>query len=398
MSDLVAAVNKEGGKRQIVSKDAVKLLGCWDALADPNTTGVSEDRPTGKLANGNGRSHLNTAIAFTSTVKLSQAVAGPQAESRGLWQEVAAEASTGTDATDLVDMSARHVDGSTPAIVRAAQLDRLRADPTAGVCQVISNARVLTEGVDVPALDAVVFLQPRKSKIGIVQAVGRVMRTYPGKRTGYIVIPVVVPEGKGVTDTEVLDSSDFGVVWDVVRALRSHDERMDMWVNHIDAARNSRKVTLIDRETDQPLGDDEDIEQLRFVLDERIASKMVERCSDRKMWPSWGARAAGVCREVRKKVDAQLADTDTAESFAEFVAALRGAVGDHLTENQAAEMVAQHVVTIPIFDCLFADSQFANANPISVAINNLLSNFVRTDDTATPSAGGATLAMEPARR
>ena len=89
MSDLVAAVNKQGAKRQIVSKeDAVKLLGCWDALADPNTTGVPEDRPTGKLANGNGRGHLKTAIAFTNTVKLSQAIAGAAGESRGLWQEV----------------------------------------------------------------------------------------------------------------------------------------------------------------------------------------------------------------------------------------------------------------------------------------------------------------------
>ena len=381
MSDLVAAVNKEGGKRQVVSKaDAVKLLGCWDALADPNTTGVSENRPTGKLANGNGRGHLNTAIAFTNTVKLSKAIAGPPGESRGLWQEVATEASAGTDATELLDMSTRHVDGSTPAIVRAAQLDRLRADPTPGVCQVISNARVLTEGVDVPALDAVVFLQPRKSKIDIVQAVGRVMRTYPGKRTGYIVIPVVVPEGKGVTDTEVLDSSDFGVVWDVVRALRSHDERMDMWVNHIDAARNSKKVGLITRGTDQPLGDDEDIEQLRFMLDERIASKMVERCGDRKMWPSWGARAASVCREVRKKVDAQLAVPETAEAFGFFVQAMRSVVGDHLTEEHAAEMVAQHIVTIPIFDCLFADSDFARSNPVSMAMNAMVDAFAPPAD------------------
>ena len=381
MSDLVAAVNKEGGKRQIVSKeDAVKLLGCWDALADPNTTGVSENRPTGKLANGNGRGHLKTAIAFTNTVKLSQAIAGPPGESRGLWQEVAAEASTGTDATELLDMSARHVDGSTPAIVRAAQLDRLRSDPTPGVCQVISNARVLTEGVDVPALDAVVFLQPRKSKIDIVQAVGRVMRTYPGKEIGYIVIPVVVPEGKGVTDAEVLGGSDFATVWDVVRALRSHDERMDMWVNHTDAARNSRKISLITRETDQPLGDDEDIEQLRFVLDERIASKMVERCGDRKMWPSWGEKAAAACREVRKKVDAQLAVPETAAAFDSFVQAMRAVVGDHLTAGQAAEMVAQHIVTIPIFDCLFADSQFARANPVAVAMNTLLQSFAPASD------------------
>ena len=395
MSDLVAAVNKEGGKRQTVSKeDAVKLLGCWDALADPNTTGVAEDRPTGKLANGDGRGHLNTAIAFTNTVNLSKAIAGPTGDSQGLWQGVAAEASTETDTTELLDMSVEHVDGSTPAITRAARIDRLRDDPQPGTCRVISNARVLTEGVDVPALDAVVFLQPRKSKIDIVQAVGRVMRTYPGKQTGYIVIPVVVAEGKGVTDSEVLDSSDFGVVWDVVRALRSHDERMDMWVNHIDAASKSGKVTLIDRGTDQPLGDDEDIEQLRLLLDERVASKMFERCGDRKMWPSWGARAAGVCREVRKQVDAQLAAPGTAKAFDEFVEALRSAVGGHLTEDQAAEMVAQHVVTIPIFDCLFADSRFANANPISVAINNLLSNFAPATVAAAPAvATGAALAM-----
>ena len=247
----------------------------------------------------------------------------------------------------------------------------------------ISNARVLTEGVDVPALDAVVFLAPRKSKIDIVQAVGRVMRTCPGKKIGYIVIPVVVPEGKAVTDTEVLDSSDFDVVWDVVRALRSHDERMDMWVNHIDAARNSQKISLITRGTDQPLNDnDETVDQFRFLLDERIASKMVQRCGDRKMWPSWGVRAAGVCRDVREKVDTQLAIPETAAAFDSFVQTMRAVVGDRLTAGQAAEMVAQHIVTIPIFDCLFAESQFARSNPVAVAINTLLESFAAACDPA----------------
>ena len=193
-------------------------------------------------------------------------------------------------------------------------------------------------------------------------------------------IPVVVPEGNGVTDTEVLDSSDFGVVWDVVRALRSHDERMDMWVNHIDAARNSKRIKLITRETDQPLGDDEDVEQLRFLLDERVASKMVERCGDRKMWPSWGEKAAAVCREVRKKVDAHLAVPETAAAFDSFVQAMRAVVGDHLAAEQAAEMVSQHIVTIPIFDCRFADSQFARSNPVAVAMNTLLQSFAPASD------------------
>ena len=390
MSSLVAAVNKEGGRKQIVSKeDAVKLLGCWDALADPNTTGVAEDRPTGKVANRSDRPNLSRAIAFTNTVKLSQAIAGPSGEAHGLWQSVAAEVSTEADPAELLRMAVHHVDGSTPAIVRAAQLDRLRGESEPGVCQVVSNARVLTEGVDVPALDAVVFLQPRKSKIDIVQAVGRVMRTYPGKKTGYVVIPVVVPEGKGATDSEVLNGSDFSIVWDVVRALRSHDERMDMWVNHIDAARHSERVKLIDRTTDEPIGDGEQVEQLRFLLDERIASKMVERCGDRRMWPSWGEKAAAACREVRKKVDAHLTVPETAAAFGSFVRAMRAVVGDHLTEEQAAEMVAQHIVTIPIFDCLFADSQFARSNPVSVAINALLVSFV-------PAVSGPDSESQPA--
>ncbi|WP_419918759.1 hypothetical protein [Candidatus Poriferisocius sp.] len=236
----------------------------------------------------------------------------------------------------------------------------------------ISNARVLTEGVDVPALDAILFLEPRKSKIDIVQAVGRVMRNAPGKKKGYIVIPVVVPEGKGVTDTDVLEGSDFAVVWDVVRALRAHDARMDMWVNHIDAARNSEHISLLDRSTDHPIDDlYGSVEQLRFLLNERIASKLVDRCGDRQMWPSWGEKAAKVCEQVRKRVDAELARPETDDAFRAFVQAMRSVVGDHLTEDQAAEMVAQHAVTIPIFDCLFEDSQFAESNPVSIAMTTL---------------------------
>ena len=385
MGDLVAQVNK-GTTRQAVTKaDAVKLLGCWDALADPNTTGVEAGRATGTLAPAatkadDGRlGHLQTAIAFTNTVRLSKAIAGVSSEAPGLWQGVIAEAANG-HSDELLELAVEHVDGSTPAIRRTASLDTLRSTPTQGACRVISNARVLTEGVDVPALDAVVFLQPRKSKIDIVQAVGRVMRTAPGKRKGYVVIPVVVPDGGSVNDAKVLSGSDFATVWDVVRALRSHDERMDMWVNHTDAARHM-PVTVLDRETDAPLEDpDTPLEQLRLLLDEKVASKLVDMCGDRKMWPSWGAKAADVCTEVRRQVDAQLTQPEAADAFEQFCAALRATVGDHLTDNQAAEMLAQHVVTIPIFNCLFEDSTFADKNPISQAMASMLNHLDPTTD------------------
>ena len=386
MGDLLTQVNKGAARQAVTKADAVKLLGCWDALADPNTTGVAEGRPTGARAptptDDRRAGHLQTAIAFTNTVNLSKAVAGATGETAGLWQGVIAEAANGhTD--DLLDLSVEHVDGSTPAVRRATSLDTLRSEPSPGACRVISNARVLTEGVDVPALDAVVFLQPRKSKIDIVQAVGRVMRTYPGKRKGYIVIPVVVPDGGSANDAKVLAGSDFSTVWDVVRALRSHDERMDMWVNHIDAARHNIPVTIIDRETDDPLEDTtEPLEQLRLLLDEKVASKLVDMCGDRRMWPAWGAKAAAVCADVRRQVDVRLTQPATAQAFTQFADALRAAVGGHLTNDQAAEMLAQHVVTIPIFDCLFNDSTFAAANPISQAMNSMLTHLRTLTDPA----------------
>ena len=385
----VSALNAEDSKRVIVDKDdAVKLLGIWDALADPTTLGVSADRVTGELPASKDRSPLTTAIAFTNRVATSKAIAGPSAEVEGLWQTVVTEHSKEDTLADRLAISVAHIDGSTPAVKRAIQLDRLRDEPEQGACRVITNARVLTEGVDVPALDAVVFLQPRTSQIDIVQAVGRVMRRHPIKQKGYIVLPVVVPEGNGVTDAEVLKGSDFAVVWNVVRALRSHDERMDMWVNNADAARHA-PIRVIDRTTDEPqIASESSAEQLRLVLDERIASKMVDACGDRQLWPSWGQKAAKVCREVRKKVDAQLTHPDVEDAFVGFVEAMRSAVGEHLTEGDAAEMVSQHVVTIPIFDCLFEGSEFAKSNPISVAMNDFLAKFSHVKD----SPDGAALA------
>lgn len=70
---------------------------------------------------------------------------------------------------------------------------------------VSSNARFLTEGVDVPDLDAVMFLKPRKSRIDIAQAVGRVMRKAEGKDYGYVILPIGIPAG--VDENSVLNKT-----------------------------------------------------------------------------------------------------------------------------------------------------------------------------------------------
>jgi Helicase conserved C-terminal domain len=126
---------------------------------------------------------------------------------------------------------AQQITGEMNAGYRAALLDQLRAlvDADWGV---LSNVRCVAEGIDVPALDGIVFIDPRRGQIDVIQAVGRAIRRSPEKQLGTIVIPVFIPDG---TDAEAtLDSSDFGIVGAVVRALRAHD---DVLAEQLDTAR-----------------------------------------------------------------------------------------------------------------------------------------------------------------
>ena len=382
-------------KAKVDSNYAMKLLGCWDALATPQSMHRAAGTVAGELADSPQHRHLRTAIAFTNTIRSSQACSqdayfAEQGLEGSLWEAVAhdvAEANAGAGRRFL-GLDVDHVDGATRAVTRAEALAALerQSHDTEGPprCRVISNAQLFTEGVDVPALDAVVFLEPKRSPVQVTQAVGRAMRKAEGKEFGYVVIPVIVPEGCTMTDAEVLDGSDFKAVWEVVRALRSHDERVDYWVN------DPRVPSPIDVLPNRPDDGDRDPEvvndaraaeqlalHLQFVeeLEKAVASKIVETCGDKQMWPTWGERAAQVCKNVERKVASLIAEPACAVAFEEFVAAMRAAVGEQVTPAQAQQMVAHHVVTIPVFDHLFADAQFAQRNPISRAITRLLDSL-----------------------
>ncbi len=370
--------------------EAVKLVGVWDAFADPTTMGPEiAQRAAGVI--DPGVDHLQTAIAFTNTVKTSKAVAE-------WWDQVVEDHATAAPyGASRLKLDVEHIDGGTPAMIRAQQISKLREQREAddNACRVLSNARVLTEGVDVPALDAITFLESRKSKIDITQAVGRVMRRAAGKQTGYIILPVVVPQDARATDDEVLNGSDFKVVWDVVRALRAHDERIDYWVNDVKAAAANGRIRLLDRtgRTDPEGKDSEEAEQLELALrlDDKVASKIVEMVGDHRFWPTWGVRAAKVCETVEAKLnDALESNTALSDALDEFVVDLRKTVGPQIDRKSAAEMVAQHIVTIPIFEYMFAESRFVERNPVSAAISVVLDRLnehgIRFDKERAPLA------------
>lgn len=137
-----------------------------------------------------------------------------------------------------VSVRTRHIDGSMNSQERNGILQWLAEEPdNERECRVVTNVRCLFEGVDVPSLDAVLFLSARNSQVDVVQSVGRMMRTFhkgqsDEKKYGYIIIPIVVPSD--ISAEEALDNNKtFDVVWAILNALRSHDDRFNAMVNKI---------------------------------------------------------------------------------------------------------------------------------------------------------------------
>ena len=349
--------------------DAVKLLGCWDALADPG--GVLSDHNVA----GDQHNPLLRAITFTNTIKSSKMV-------EAHWQKVVEAARERTDAAlraDLLPLEVKHVDGTQNSLDRQRKLGWLKTEDTGNgrVCRVLSNARCLTEGVDVPALDAVLFLAPRKSQVDVVQAVGRVMRKATGKEMGYIILPVVISPDEE-PDRALDNNETFKVVWEVLRALRSHDDRFDLEINSLDLNNSpSERIILLNGNN----GESKDrISQLSLDLVYKIPpgaiyARIVEKCGDRKYWPQWATDVAQIADRIRVRVTGLLRSPERItlrEDFHSFLADLQQTLNPALQEDDLVAMVAQHLVTGPVFQALFADYDFVGSNPVSRALDRLV--------------------------
>lgn len=303
---------------------------------------------------------------------------------------------------NVVHICARHVDGSMGATERNAALAWLAEeadDPQE--CRVVTNVRCLSEGVDVPALDAVLFLSARNSQVDVVQSVGRVMRSFrrgqpDEKKYGYIIIPVIVPEG--TTPEEALnDNKTFSVVWDILNALRSHDDHFNAHVNTIALNRDKgAKVTVglpglgrtgvggstlagdpNDHHDAQEISNQEVAHQLTLqfgATQQNIFAKLVEKCGDRLYWENWAAEVGEIAKKYIARIARLVASHGGkyAAEFDEFVRTLRHNLNPGITAEQCIEMLAQHLITRPVFEALFADYQFVSNNSISSSMQMMI--------------------------
>ena len=265
------------------------------------------------------------------------------------------------------------MDGQHHALERKSRIEWLKGE-TPGTCRILSNARCLSEGIDVPALDAVMFMSPRNSPVEIVQAVGRAMRKAEGKEYGYIVLPVAVPAG--VDGAEALnDNKRFAGVWSVLRALRSHDDRFNAEINKIDLNSSHPARIIITGDGIEPW-------RLPFPpLDlppDALYARIVEKCGDRKYWGTWAKDVADIFSRLVYRIKALLddpANNDLQEWFEAFHQELTVSINDSITTASAIDMMAQHILTLPVFKALFEQYDFAAHNPVSQALDSLRKDF-----------------------
>ena len=361
--DAALQAHLAAGDSEINITDAAKIVGCWKALRDPENRRAGAGRP------------LSRAIAFTNTIAASKRLAVH-------WDDVVSRAvALQPGSGRAFRCETRHVDGQHHALERKARIEWLKAG-SEGVCRILSNARCLSEGIDVPALDAVLFMSPRSSQVDIVQAVGRAMRKAPGKGYGYIVLPVAVPAG--IDPAAALDDNErFAAVWGVLRALRSHDDRLDAEIARIDL--NETPTDRIILAGDGLVEDTDPYRhqaQLPFpALDlppGAFYAKVVEKCGDRKYWESWARDVADIFSRLVHRIGALLAEPANAalrEWFDDFHGELRVSINDSIGRGAAIDMMAQHVLTRPVFEALFEGYDFAGGNPVARALDALRGDF-----------------------
>ena len=364
--------------------DVAKFIGCLSGLAKlPSASGsggFTGDEPP-----------MQRAVAFWSSIKESERFAAQfDLVADHYNRQRAVEADPDDTPIRQLAVPTRHVDGTDNIRSRRTDIRWLKDIPPIDECRVLTNAKCLTEGIDVPALDAIMFLKPRRSKIDIVQAVGRVMRKPPGKEVGYIILPIAIPAGQEPA-AALNKNKDYDVVWEVLQALRSHDERFNAYINRIALLSDEPgedpdgPIDVIDANPPPPDEDDSDtadekdglgVQSALFTFEEwsaAIYTKIVKKVGTRTYWEDWAHDVADIAARHTIRIRAILHnEPGAADEFDKFLSGLHTNLNDSIGRDAAVSMLSQHLITRPIFEALFGSDAFSTQNPVSQAMQRMV--------------------------
>ncbi len=255
-----------------------------------------------------------------------------------------------------------HIDGTMNCKERLEKLEKLNQFQP-NTCKVLSNARCLSEGVDVPALDSIVFFDSKSAMVDIIQAVGRVMRKAKRKQRGYIILPIALEESEIKNLDEAVNNTNFKNIWKVIKALRSHDPSL------VDEATFKEKIKIFGSDDGNNHNDEKTLFDAILLQDlaDAMYNVMPTKLGDKNYWENFTKKTGNIARTLNNRL--KMIFEKNPEFFHGFLTSLRENIHQNIKEEEALDMITSHIITKPIFDALFGDNI---QNPIAKALDKMV--------------------------
>ncbi len=365
-------------KKLINNEFVCKIIGTHKGLAKKDLIALDdENKQDHNLQNKNDTTPSQRAISFCKSINTSKRIKDSFETIMECYNEELKKKSFKN-----LTISIDHIDGTMNCKVRLEKLEELnKFEPN--TCKVLSNARCLSEGVDVPALDSIVFFDGKSTMVDIIQAVGRVMRKAKHKKRGYIILPIALEESEIQNLDEAVNNTNFKNIWKVIKALRSHDPSL------VDEATFREKIKIFGSDdNDETNQDDEgptkdktdkteqDPKQAQKTLFDAILLQdlanavynvMPTKLGDRNYWENFTKKTGNIARTLNSRLKDIFEKNP--EFFHGFLDSLRGNIHSNIKEDEALDMITSHIITKPIFDAIFGDNI---KNPISKALDKMV--------------------------
>ncbi|GAA9443768.1 DEAD/DEAH box helicase [Helicobacter pylori] len=365
-------------KKLINNEFVCKIIGTHKGLAKKDLIALDdENKQDHNLQNKNDTTPSQRAISFCKSINTSKRIKDSFETIMECYNEELKKKSFKN-----LTISIDHIDGTMNCKVRLEKLEELNEfEPN--TCKVLSNVRCLSEGVDVPALDSIVFFDGKSAMVDIIQAVGRVMRKAKHKKRGYIILPIALEESEIQNLDEAVNNTNFKNIWKVIKALRSHDPSL------VDEAIFKEKIKIFgsddNNNNDETNQDDEDPQKDKTKQDPKQAQKtlfdaillqdlanavynvMPTKLGDRNYWENFTKKTGNIARTLNNRLKDIFEKNP--EFFHGFLDSLKGNIHSNIKEDEALDMITSHIITKPIFDAIFGDNI---KNPIAKALDKMV--------------------------
>ncbi len=377
----ISRLEAEGTKldKKLINNEFVcKIIGTHKGLAKKDLIALDdENKEDHNLQNKNDTTPSQRAISFCKSINTSKNIKDSFETIMECYDEELKKKSFKN-----LTISIDHIDGTMNCKVRLEKLEELNAFKP-NTCKVLSNARCLSEGVDVPALDSIVFFDGKSAMVDIIQAVGRVMRKAKHKKRGYIILPIALEESEIKNLDEAVNNTNFKNIWKVIKALRSHDpslvdeatfrEKIKIFGSDDNNEANQDDEELQKDKTDKTKQDSKQTQKTLFDaillqdLADAVYNVMPTKLGDRNYWENFTKKTGNIARTLNNRLKDIFEKNP--KFFHGFLDSLRGNIHSNIKEDEALDMITSHIITKPIFDAIFGDNI---KNPISKALDKMV--------------------------